>query len=138
MNDLRESAFLEPAIRQIGDFKLRPFTLGSVPICKKLRLSQFTGEAGDEPLTQEEQLRQVAGFLWAHCEPVEDILRALRHPEQLDEQILRYQLTIPLALLPEILAEIQRVGDLAAAAQVDIVEKPRAAGASESPPPGNS
>ena len=30
---LTEEAFLEPSLREIGDFKLRPFTVGSLPLC---------------------------------------------------------------------------------------------------------
>jgi hypothetical protein len=133
----REDAFLEPQFKTIGDFRLRPFTLGSLPICKKLRLTQFTGEGTPGDLDQEEQMRQVAGFLWAHCEPIETVLRALRKPELLDEELLRYQLTIPISLLPEVMAEIQRVGDMAAAAQVEIVDKPAPAGSTQAAPPGN-
>jgi hypothetical protein len=132
-----ESAFLEPQFKTIGDFHLRPFTLGSLPVCKKLGLTQFTGGA-EGPLDQTEQLRQVAGFLWAHCEPVEHVLRALRKsPGDLEDELLRYQLQIPITLLPEILAEIERVGAMASAAQVEIVEKPTPAGATQAAPPGN-
>lgn len=135
MSDLREDAFLEPQLRQIGDFKLRPFTVGSLPLCKKLGLTQFIGGSDDAPLDQVEQVRQVAGFLWIHCEPVEKILRIIRDPQALEDELLRYQLTIPITLLPEVLAEIQRSSDLAAAAAVDIVAKP--GGAPQDSPPGN-
>ena len=134
---LTEEAFLEPKLKQIGDFKLRPFTLGSVTLCKKLGLSQFTGEKTEEPLDQVEQLRQVAGFLFIHCEPVDKVLRAVRDRVQLEDELLRYQLSIPLSIVPEVMAEIQKVGDMTGAASVEIVEKPARAGASEEAPPGN-
>lgn len=134
---LTEEAFLEPSLKQIGDFKLRPFTLGSVTLCKKLGLSQFTGEKSDEPMDQVEQLRQVAGFLFIHCEPVEKVLRAVRDKQHLDDELLRYQLQIPLSLVPQVMDEIQHVGDMTGAASVEIVEKPSAPGASQASPPGN-
>jgi hypothetical protein len=134
---LTEEAFLEPQLKQVGDFKLRPFTLGSVTLCKKLGLSQFTGEKSDEPMDQVEQLRQVAGFLFIHCEPVENVLRAVRHKERLEDELLRYQLSIPISIVPEVMAEIQRVGDMTAAASVEILDKPSRAGASQETPPGN-
>ena len=134
---LTEDAFLEPALKTIGDFKLRPFTVGSIPLCKKLGLTQFTGEdIGD--LDQEEQMRQVSGFLWAHCEPIDKILQTVRSKEATEDALLRYQLTIPLSLLPEIMAEIQAVSDQAGAAQVEIVEKPSSGTAGGDTPPGNS
>ena len=128
---------MEPQLKQVGDFKLRPFTLGSVTLCKKLGLSQFTGEKSDEPMDQVEQLRQVAGFLFIHCEPVENVLRAVRNKERLEDELLRYQLSIPISIVPEVMAEIQRVGDMTAAASVEILEKPSRAGASQETPPGN-
>ena len=135
---LTEDAFLEPRLKEIGDFKLRPFTLGSVPICKKLGLSQFTGDTVGE-IPRDEQLRQVAGFLWAHCEPIEEVLRALRLPAaDLEEHVLRYALQVPVAILPDVMAEIERVGQMTGAAQVEIIEKPSAPGASQAAAPGNS
>ena len=134
---LTEEAFLEPQLKQIGDFKLRPFTLGSVTLCKKLGLSQFTGDKSDEPMDQVEQLRQVAGFLFIHCEPVEKVLRAVRDSIKLEEELLLYQLQIPLSLVPDVMSEIQRVGDMTAAASVEIIDKPAQAGASQATPPGN-
>jgi hypothetical protein len=134
---LTEEAFLEPGLKEIGDFKLRPFTLGSVTLCKKLGLSQFTGEKSDEPMDQVEQLRQVAGFLFIHCEPVEKVLRAVRDKQGLEDELLRYQLQIPLSIVPQVMEEIQRVGDMTGAASVEIVEKPARAGGSQESPPGN-
>lgn len=134
---LTEEAFLEPKLKQVGDFKLRPFTLGSVTLCKKLGLSQFTGEKSDEPMDQVEQLRQVAGFLFIHCEPVENVLRAVRNKDRLEDELLRYQLSIPISIVPEVMAEIQRVGDMTAAASVEILDKPSRAGTSQETPPGN-
>jgi hypothetical protein len=134
---LNEEAFLEPQLKHSGDFKLRPFTLGSVTLCKKLGLSQFTGEKSEEPLDQVEQLRQVAGFLFIHCEPVEKVLRAVRDKQTLEDELLRYQLQIPLAIVPQVMEEIQRVGDMTAAASVEIVDKPSDSNTSQSAPPGN-
>ena len=134
---LNEEAFLEPQLKHIGDFKLRPFTLGSVTLCKKLGLSQFTGEKSEEPLDQVEQLRQVAGFLFIHCEPVEKVLRSVRDKQTLEDELLRYQLQIPLAIVPQVMEEIQRVGDMTAAASVEIVDKPSDSNTSQPAPPGN-
>jgi len=134
---LTEEAFLEPSLKEIGDFKLRPFTLGSVTLCKKLGLSQFTGEKTEEAPDQVEQLRQVAGFLFIHCEPVEKVLRAVRDKQGLEDELLRYQLQIPLSIVPQVMAEIQRVGDMTGAASVEIVEKPARADGSQESPPGN-
>ena len=134
---LTEEAFLEPTLKEIGDFKLRPFTLGSVTLCKKLGLSQFTGEKVEEPMDQVEQLRQVAGFLFIHCEPVEKVLRAVRDRQGLEDELLRYQLQIPLTIVPAVMAEIQRVGDMTAAASVEVVEKPGDPNTSQAAPPGN-
>jgi hypothetical protein len=108
--------------------------VGSLPLCKKLGLTQFTGEAPDQPLDQIEQMRQVSGFLWAHCEPIDRILQVIRDPQKIEDELLRYQLSIPLNILPEVMVEIQRVSDMAAAAQVEIVEKPSSGQRQESPP----
>jgi hypothetical protein len=132
---LQEEAFLEPALKTIGDFRLRPFTVGSLPLCKKLGLTQFVGGEPAGDLDQVEQVRQVAGFLWIHCEPVEKILRTIRDPGALEDELLRYQLTIPISILPDVMAEIQRSSDLAAASAVEIVAKPSSA--SQESPPGN-
>jgi hypothetical protein len=136
MTTPQEDAFLEPAMKQIGDFKLRPFTVGSLPLCKKLGLTQFMGGEQPADFDQVEQLRQVAGFLFIHCEPIEDLLRLIRDPQALEDALLRYQLTIPISILPDVLVEIERTSNMAAAAAVEIVAKPGSA--SQETPPGNS
>ena len=45
MNDPIEAPFIAPNESDVLGLKLRPFSLGSLSICRKIKLSMITGEA---------------------------------------------------------------------------------------------
>jgi hypothetical protein len=126
-----EDAFTEPP-GLIAGLKLRPFSLGTLNLCRRLGLTLFTGQAGGD-VSDEEKQRQIVAFLFIQSRPLDEVLRAVR-AERFDEDfLLPFSLTLPLSAIPEAVAEIGRIMDAAGAAAVEIERKP-GAGAEDAPP----
>lgn len=117
-----EDAFTEPQTVVAG-LKLRPFSLGTLNLCRRLGLSLFTGQQ-DAEISDEEKQRQIVAFLFLQSRPFEEVLRAARSENFDDEYLLPFSLTLPLSAIPEAVSEIQRIMDQAGAAVVEIERKP--------------
>jgi hypothetical protein len=128
-----EDAFTEPGT-EVAGLKLRPFSLGTLNLCRRLKLTLFTGQPEAE-LSDDEKQRQIIAFLFLQSRPLDEVLRAVRSPDFDDEHLLPFSLTLPLSAIPEAVAEIQRIMDSAGAAVVEIEAKPGCK--SDSPPPNS-
>ena len=72
-----EAAFAEdPAPAMVGGNRLRPFSLGTLNLCRQLKLTLFTDAQADEQLTEEERQRQIAAFAWMQSAPLKEVLAA--------------------------------------------------------------
>ena len=109
---------------EIAGLKLRPFSLGSLSICRKVGLSVLTGEAAPETLTLDEQQQQIVAFLYIQSQPIPEVLKAIQSPHFLDEAVLEFSLTLPMEAFPQAIAEVQRIIDAASAAFVEVQPKP--------------
>ena len=118
-----ETSFITPPAEMFG-LKLRPFSLGSMQLCRKLRLTMLTGDAKPEDLSEEEQQLQIVAFLYIQSKPVPEILRAIQSPNFRDEVLLPFSMELPLAAIPEAVEEIKRVMNEAGAAYVEVQQKP--------------
>lgn len=121
-SQLNEEAFLEPS-QEIAGLKLRPFSLGSLAICRKLKLSLLTGE-GEGEIGTEEQQNQILAFLFIQSQPVEEVLRAIKSADFMTDHVLPFSLTLPMSAFPAAIAAIQGVIDSAGAAFVEVLPKP--------------
>ena len=125
-----EAAFAEGASTVAG-LQLRPFSLGTLNLCRQLKLSLFLDE--DAELSDEEKQRQLVAFAWAQSAPLKDVLAAIRTGTT-DDHITEFEFTLSIDLLPGLLGEIDRISRLAAAAAVDVVPKPGDKGEEDAPP----
>jgi len=128
-----EAAFTDPSDghTKVGSLRLRPFSLGTLNLCRRLNLTLFLDETVE--LTDEEKQRQIVAFAWAQSAPLPDVLAALR-THTADEKIEEFEFGLAVGDLPALLDEIQRIGELAAAATVDVAPKPGASGEEGTPP----
>jgi hypothetical protein len=121
--DTLESTFTQ-APAEIAGLKLRPFSLGSLSICRRLKLTMLTGEADAETLSEDEKQQQIVAFLYIQSQPIPEVLQAIQSPRFFDETVLPFSLSLPMEAFPEAIREIQRVIDSASAAFVEVQPKP--------------
>jgi hypothetical protein len=128
-----EAAFAEPGSTEtkVGSLRLRPFSLGTLNLCRRLNLTLFLDENAE--LTDEEKQRQIVAFAWAQSAPLPEVLAALR-TNTADEKIEEFEFGLDVGDLPALLDEIQRIGELAAAAAVEVAPKPGTSGDEGAPP----
>lgn len=115
---LLESGFLEGPWFFLGD-TLRPITLGTVEVCRRMGIEILKGEERFESLSPEEQAQTVARFHWAHTEEPEVILQCLR-----DGVIPSAEFDAAPTVCALFLHHLKRFNELLSAASVDTVPRP--------------
>jgi hypothetical protein len=115
---------------EIEGIKLRPFSLRSRLNCMALGLTLFTDTEGAEltPLQVEEQILALA---WERSQPVQTVRKAIDAGTAWDA-IHDFADSLPLAALPQLVAEINRVASEIKAQEV--VPRP---GTEDKDAPGN-
>lgn len=128
-----EAAFSDPAgeTTPVGGLHLRPFSLGTLNVCRQLNLTLFLD--GEAELDDDEKQRQIVAFAWVQSAPLAEVLAALRN-DTARERIAEFEFQLDLATLPELIVEIQRISELAAAAAVEVAPKPGRSGEDDAPP----
>ncbi|XHR27550.1 MAG: hypothetical protein ACFUZC_16590 [Chthoniobacteraceae bacterium] len=122
-SQLLEEPFTQ-APGEIAGLKLRPFSLGSLSLCRKLKLTLLTGDASQEQIDENEMIKQISTFLFIQSRPVEEVLRAIKSREFYDEHVLPFSLDLPMASFQQTLQEIMRIVNEASAAYVEVLPKP--------------
>ena len=128
-----ETAFADPSEgdTKVGSLSLRPFSLGTLNVCRQLGLTLFLD--GEADLDDAEKQRQIVAFAWAQSAPLSEVLSALR-TNTAGENIAEFEFGMDVGDLPALIAEIRRVSELAAAAAVEVAPKPGASGDEDAPP----
>ncbi len=134
-----EDILLETGNSAAG-IELRPFTFGTLQLCRKLGLDIFTGEREasetEDGDFDDDSLTQIQTFIWMQSQPLKQVLRAVKNGSWEDE-VLEFAFGLELADMNEIMASINEIGDVATTA-VDVVEKPEREGEKgEGTPPPN-
>lgn len=130
-NQNLEAAFCEPETLTVGTLCLRPFSLGTLNLCRQLGLTMFLDDSAE--LTDADKQRQIAAFAWAQSAPLREVISAVRKGTW-QEAVDEFEFGLAVSDLPALLAEIQRIGELAGAASVEVAPKP---GSSDDGAPGN-
>jgi hypothetical protein len=131
-HDTREDAFLTLAEPELG---LRPFSIGTFNMCRKMGLTLFTGGKATEKSL--DPLEQLVALAWLQSQPLPEVLRALREKTWQSEVEL-WQFELPPSTLNQLTAEVKRMGEQASAAVVDVEKQPTAPGGSTPKPRGKS
>ena len=116
-----EDAFIQ-STTEIAGLKLRPFSLGSFNICRKLKLSILTGE-GNTEISEEEKQNQILAFIYIQTQPIADVLKAIKSPSFFDDYVLPFSMSLPINAMPAAISEIHRVIDEASSAFVEVLPK---------------
>ena len=107
-----EATFTQ-APAEIAGLTLRPFSLGSLSLCRRLKLTMLTGEAAPDSLNDEEKQQQIVAFLFIQSQPLNAVLQAIKSESFFEEHILPFSLGLPMEAFPQAIKEIQRVIDAA-------------------------
>jgi len=135
--------FIEPA-PQAGMLKLRPFSAGTLTLCRKLKLSMILGSAEDKAaLSDEEKQRQLTTFLFIQAAPIETVKKAAKLARENitafeEEYLLDFELNLPVNAMTQAIehlaAGIEQVGN----AQFETLPREDAGGgrSKQAPPNG--
>ena len=139
MNEIKRQttlahSMIEQESKTIAKYKVRSFSYGSLQIAYLLNLTLFTG-AKQEDLTEQEIQRQISSFVWMQSAPQDEVIRAVTNGTA-GTEILKFALNIDMKDLPELLAEINGIGDQVAANEVRVESKYKSTEKEE--PPGKS
>jgi hypothetical protein len=125
-----EAAFADTECIAVGSLKLRPFSLGTLNLCRRLKLSLFLD--GDAEITDDEKQRQIVTFAWFQSQRLGDVLAAIRKGTH-EDAVAEFEFGLAVSDLPALLAEIQRIGEMAGAASVEVESKPGSTGEEGAP-----
>lgn len=124
---------------------IRPFTFGSFGLSKKLGLTMFVGEderfdENGQPVEDpardldDDTIWQLQAFFWMQSQPVNEVLGAVRNGSWRD-RVEEFGFDLPLHVMHDLMAEMNRINKMAAEAAVDVV--PRDDSDADSGAPGN-
>ena len=118
---------------EIEGLTLRPFSLRSRLNCIALGLTLFTDSEGAQ-LTPLEVEEQIVALAWERSQPVHAVRKAIDTGTAWDA-IHDFADSLPLAALPKLVAEINRVAAEIKEQAVEVVPRP---GSEDKDAPGNS
>jgi hypothetical protein len=121
---------IESESKTIGGIKMRPFSIGSRQIADLLNISMIYGDSVSEIELQ----RQINSFVWMQSAPVDEVAEAIAN-NTAGKAALVYALGIEFHRLPEIITEIERIGQQIAANEIRVESKYKS---DEETPPGKS
>ena len=144
--------FIEPAPKA-GALNLRPFSPGTLTLCRKLGLSMIVGapdvvQTSEErrimvdALSEGEKQRQITTFLFVQSCPLDVVLRAVKNAAKDRETfendfILPFELSLTMEDYIEGVEQIAIGIEATAAAQFEAQPKDNTPGAKETPPPNS-
>ncbi len=127
MNDREHNlalGMIDNGERRIGGIKLRPYTVGSMQLAHLLKLTMFTRSKDDPPLDLDEmeEQRQIMAFAWMQSADKDDIADAIRD-DTVDRCVLMFSLDVTFDMLPTLMVEMNRIGEMVAASSVRVESK---------------
>ncbi len=133
--------FIEPA-PEAGGITLRPFSAGTLTICRALGLTMVVG--GDkeqvEALSADDKQRQLTTFLFIQSQPLDVVKKAVklaREDRQAfeDEYLLPFELELPVTAMFAAMQQLETNLTAIEAAQIEVLSRP--SGKKETTPPPN-
>ena len=133
--------FVAPA-PEAGGITLRPFSAGTLTLCRALGLTMVMG--GDkeqiETLSHEDKQRQLTTFLFIQSQPLDVVKKAVklaREDRQAfeDEYLLPFEMELPVTAMFTAMAQLENNLTAVEAAQIEVLSRP--GGKKEATPPPN-
>ncbi|MEA3212424.1 MAG: hypothetical protein QOE70_5481 [Chthoniobacter sp.] len=133
--------FIAPTT-EAGGITLRPFSAGTLTICRALGLTMVVG--GDkeqvEVLSADDKQRQLTTFLFIQSQPLDVVKKAVklaREDRQAfeDEYLLPFEMELPVTAMFTAMAQLENNLTAIEAAQIEVVARPKGSGKEPTPPP---
>jgi len=134
--------FIEPA-PQAGALKLRPFSAGTLTLCRKLKLTMILGSAEDKAaLSDEEKQRQLTTFLFIQAAPIETVKNAAKLARDdiaaFEEQfLLDFELNLPVNAMTQAIEHLAAGIEQVGVAQFETLPREEAGGGRPEKAPPN-
>lgn len=135
--------FIDPA-PEAGPLKLRPFSAGTLTLCRKLGLTMILGSADDKAaLSDEEKQRQITAFLFIQSAPIETVKKAAKLAREdrtafEDQYLLDFELNLPVGAMAQAVEQLAAGIEQVGAAQFETVPREESSGGRQESPPPNS
>jgi hypothetical protein len=133
-------AIIEPA-PEAGTLKLRPFSAGTLTLCRKLKLTMILGSAEDKAsLGDEEKQRQLTTFLFIQAAPIETVKKAAKLAREdfaafEDQYLLDFELSLPVGAMTQAVEQLVTGIEQVGAAQFETVPRETGSATPEKAPP---
>ena len=133
--------FVAPA-PEAGGITLRPFSAGTLTLCRALGLTMVMG--GDkeqiETLSHEDKQRQLTTFLFIQSQPLDVVKKAVKLARENrqafeDEYLLPFEMELPVTAMFTAMAQLENTLTAVEAAQIEVLS--RTGGMKEATPPPN-
>jgi len=134
-------SFIAPAA-ETGGITLRPFSAGTLTICRALGLTMVVG--GDkeqvEALSTDDKQRQLTTFLFIQSQPLDVVKKAVKLARENrqafeDEYLLPFELELPVTAMFTAMQQLENNLTAIEAAQIEVITRPKGSGKEPTPPP---
>jgi precorrin-4 methylase len=134
-------SFIAPAA-ETGSITLRPFSAGTLTICRALGLSMVVG--GDkeqvEALSADDKQRQLTTFLFIQSQPLDVVKKAVKLSRENrqafeDEYLLPFELELPVTAMFTAMQQLEQNLTAIEAAQIEVITRPSGSKKEPTPPP---
>ena len=134
-------AFIEPAPETSG-LKLRPFSAGTLTLCRALGLTMITGASQEqlEAMSADDKQRQLTTFLFIQSQPLDAVKKAVKlareNREAFEEEyLLPFELELPVTAMFTAMQQLENNLTAIEAAQIEVVTRPSGSKKEPTPPP---
>jgi len=134
-------AFVEPA-PTAGGITMRPFSAGTLTLCRVLGLSMITGASKEEleALSADEKQRQLTTFLFVQSQPLDLVKKAVKAARENraafeEEYLLPFELELPVTAMFETMQQLEQSLGSIEAAQIEVLPRPGGCKKEATPPP---
>lgn len=133
--------FIAPAPEASG-ITLRPFSAGTLTICRALGLTMVVGGNKEEieALSADDKQRQLTTFLFIQSQPLDVVKKAVKLARENrqafeDEYLLPFELELPVTAMFTAMQQLENNLTAIEAAQIEVVARPKGGGKEPTPPP---
>ena len=134
-------AFIAPAA-ETGGITLRPFSAGTLTICRALGLTMVVGGEKEqiEALSADDKQRQLTTFLFIQSQPLDVVKKAVKLARENrqafeDEYLLAFELELPVTAMFTAMTQLENNLTAIEAAQIEAVTRPTGSKKEPTPPP---
>lgn len=133
--------FIAPAT-ETGGITLRPFSAGTLTICRALGLSMVVD--GDKEavgaLSADDKQRQLTTFLFIQSQPLDVVKKAVKLARENrqafeDEYLLPFELELPVTAMLTAMQQLEQNLTAIEAAQIEVITRPSGGKKEPTPPP---